>query len=339
MGFGKETNQPGCTIKKDFPNDQKADYISIVRVFNRLKEDQLHKFMIDIRKSLSKDGKIYLYAIDHDAAVKWANDDGNMASLYGPHWREQDYWIRNWKSEDIIELFRDYGFDWIGTFQDGPCPNIRYPAIKLKFIKSNYNKTPYEYCNINIPEGNIVDIGPGNYPLSQANYYLENKNRLKDPDYKQETLPDQNKIIWGDLEQGIPIPDKTFDFAYCSHVLEHVDNIYNAVASIERIAKKGVIIVPSSYKESLMLWAEDDHIWDISSDGKYLYFTKRDPNKINKLRDNKITSYFTHMYKSENYDTLMDRKLKRWFYDNEKDLDIVFYWEDKLLDYIVVNEC
>jgi hypothetical protein len=336
LGLSEESERAGCTIKREFPCDGKAERIIVIRVFNRLKEDDLHKFLINARKSLAQDGILHLYAIDHDAAIAWANgDESKTSNLYGPKWRSQNYWIRNWKKEEIVELFRDYGFDWLGVFPTVGV-NVQYPSFNLIFKKSNYNKTPYEYCNIQLPEGKIVDIGPGNYPLPGAIANIERIPRITDPDYDIMKLPKDIKTYWGDLERGIEqIPDKEFDFAYCSHVMEHVDNPRFVAAEISRIAKRGVIIVPSAYKETLMLWPEDDHKWDISRHDNQLIFVKRDLRRLSVLRDSKITSNFTHLYKTEIYETDEQRRLKRWFYDNEKDLDIVFYWDDSFVQNII----
>ena len=49
---------------------------------------------------------------------------------------------------------------------------------------------------------------------------------------------------------SIPIPDKTFDWGFCSHVLEHVEDVQKAWSEIKRCCKKGVyVVVPTETKE------------------------------------------------------------------------------------------
>jgi len=51
-------------------------------------------------------------------------------------------------------------------------------------------------------------------------------------------------IVW-DLEKTpMPFEDNDFDMVYCSHVLEHIDNLYELLKDIYRILKpKGLFII------------------------------------------------------------------------------------------------
>ena len=44
----------------------------------------------------------------------------------------------------------------------------------------------------------------------------------------------------------MPFADKTFDYAICSHVLEHVERPDTVIAELTRVAKAGYIEVPDS---------------------------------------------------------------------------------------------
>jgi len=39
---------------------------------------------------------------------------------------------------------------------------------------------------------------------------------------------------------AMPFPDKSFDFVYCAHVLEHVDDPIRACREIMRVGKRGI---------------------------------------------------------------------------------------------------
>mgnify|MGYP001610114600 FL=1 len=54
-------------------------------------------------------------------------------------------------------------------------------------------------------------------------------------DYKIDVIHNLNKFPY-------PFKDSEFDFIYCSHVLEHVDDFFETLKEIDRILKSGGIL-------------------------------------------------------------------------------------------------
>jgi ubiquinone/menaquinone biosynthesis C-methylase UbiE len=52
----------------------------------------------------------------------------------------------------------------------------------------------------------------------------------------------QEKIL--DITKGLPYKDKEIEEIYCSHTLEHIDDIKSVIEEFKRVAKKITIIVP-----------------------------------------------------------------------------------------------
>jgi len=86
----------------------------------------------------------------------------------------------------------------------------------------------------------ILDIAPqiheGISKLSDGRFLVETLDI--DPQYKPTYL--------GDLCAKTDIPDNKFDAVFCTEVLEHVSNPFNAILEIERVLKPGGWIFATS---------------------------------------------------------------------------------------------
>jgi SAM-dependent methyltransferase/uncharacterized protein YbaR (Trm112 family) len=137
---------------------------------------------------------------------------------------------------------------------------------------------------LSVPRGQMVlDIGGGDGPFPRANVVCE-KFITSDEERENVFLFDRPLVI-GDIE-SLPFKDQSFDFVYCSHVLEHTSNPQKAVSELIRVAKRGYIEVPSEYLEytakntASHLWT----VWGDSVDGA-LVFTPKNNAHINPLVD------------------------------------------------------
>ena len=91
----------------------------------------------------------------------------------------------------------------------------------------------------------ILDIGPAKNPIKNSTHlldYIDNSKYFPD---KKFIIHDINK------SETLPFEDKYFDFVFCSHVLEHVDNPTILLNEISRISKSGIIIVPTKLSDNL----------------------------------------------------------------------------------------
>jgi SAM-dependent methyltransferase len=72
---------------------------------------------------------------------------------------------------------------------------------------------------------------------------------------------------------ALPFKDKVFDYAYTAHTLEHVEDIERALSELQRVAKRGCIIVPHWHLEGL--WNYPYHLWIITTKGNKIIFRRK----------------------------------------------------------------
>jgi ubiquinone/menaquinone biosynthesis C-methylase UbiE len=191
---------------------------------------------------------------------------------------------------------------------------------------------PREYVELpEMPEHwRVLDIGPGQYPLKRANVFLD-RNRENLKPMQAEGI----ETIAENLEEGLPmIPDKSFDYVWCSHVLEHVQDPAACAATISRIGKAGTMVVPSAIKESIFNFEEAEHQWLVlphPNDEKPPIFIRHNRNFIRKIIDKDVQKSMCFLYRTgSNHDCTVEQYLRTWFANRERDLDIVVHWQGEL---------
>lgn len=178
------------------------------------------------------------------------------------------------------------------------------------------------------PDWKVVDIGPGDYPFPRANVYLDHN------DEKLEPLRLAGKeTILASLQDGLPeIKDHAFDFCWISHVLEHCLEIQKCVETLNRIARRGVMVVPSAYKDSLFCWEEEEHRWNVlphPNRGGPPIFVEYNRAYISKLKDPMVQKAMCFLYRTgTHHDCTAERHLRAWYQVNEPFLDIVQEWSE-----------
>ncbi|HVI50342.1 MAG TPA: methyltransferase domain-containing protein [Candidatus Sulfotelmatobacter sp.] len=98
------------------------------------------------------------------------------------------------------------------------------------------------YVADSIPQGaRVLEIGPGIAPFRRATH-------LFDREFYWDVLPEgilRENIYTGDAEGSLPFPDKYFDFVYCRHVVEDLNNPFTLLKEMSRIGKAGYVETPS----------------------------------------------------------------------------------------------
>ncbi len=129
------------------------------------------------------------------------------------------------------------------------------------------------------PGDKVLDIGSGNVPFHLATHLAD--LTLDNDQYGRAGVPFKQvngKPVYQYNIERLPFADKEFDFVYCSHVLEHVDNPAKACEELMRIAKRGYIETPSPAKD---LWLDtiaiSNHRWAVENFGGKLRFTEYSP--------------------------------------------------------------
>ncbi len=137
---------------------------------------------------------------------------------------------------------------------------------------------------LSVPRGQMaLDIGGGDGPFPRANVVCE-KFITSDEEREHVFLYDR-PLVMGDIED-LPFKDKSFDFIYCSHVLEHTISPQRAVDELLRVGKRGYIEVPSEYLEYTAKNTAS-HLWTVRRDEPDgpLVFTPKNNAQINPLVD------------------------------------------------------
>lgn len=115
----------------------------------------------------------------------------------------------------------------------------------------------------------VVDVGgaAGNWCDDYADAYVDIRSFDTD-----------KKLYVGDIcieKTWLSIPEKSFDFAICTHVLEDIRDPITALKGLQRIAKSGFVATPTKWDELStiedILWLGNYHhrwIFDFDSSGK-----------------------------------------------------------------------
>lgn len=148
--------------------------------------------------------------------------------------------------------------------------------MERNFLGINYPTENHDILikMFSIKEGELVlDVGGGHKPFSRADFIVE-KNLLKAEhrDGKEVPLSKLNKYIVADIT-SLPFKDKSFDFIFCSHVLEHVKDPETACKELMRVGKRGYIETPRKWTEFYA--GHPSHRWLVDLVEGKLYFEKR----------------------------------------------------------------
>jgi predicted SAM-dependent methyltransferase len=333
--YGDFTNIPVATAS--------ATEVLARQSFEHLSYTEAKKAFDMFDNILAPDGILRIDVPDHDETLRLLRETGDdffARHLYGTQRNAHGYHVMSYSRSALIGLAAAAGF--ILQFEE---PNIHpYPAFCLRFIKSEleapraYAKPPYE-----IPDSwYVADIGPGSYPHPRANVYIDidaqNLARIKtDHTKNQMTLVDE-------LEKGLPallntpelvarFGEKLFDYVFCSHVLEHVEDPQACVNTLMRIAKRGTIVLPSAIKESLFNFEEPTHKWMIlpHPQSGIPIFIRRSGFVVNpNIIDPWVQQAMCRMYRTgPNYHEEVQH-LRKWYKKNEPLLDVIVHWEDTI---------
>jgi SAM-dependent methyltransferase len=200
-----------------------------------------------------------------------------------------------------------------------------------KFIysekKINYQR---RFIKFNIPpHSKVLDIGSGGEPFPYANFLIDRypgKTQHRYNPLKTDNLP----FSIGDIE-CLPYKNKSFDFVYCAHVLEHVENPVKALSEIQRIGKSGYIEVPTRLSDIVFNFARLKHFhkWHISIVGSTLIFIEYAERERRDTGDQEIF-YMAH--------SLLPNSIKSMYRNNKDLFTNMFLWNEYFLFYIFDKE-
>lgn len=141
----------------------------------------------------------------------------------------------------------------------------------------------HRFISFDIPKGSrVLDIGSGGDPFPYATVlaerYLEPSQHRVAP-FKSNGKP----VVVCDIH-ALPFQSKSFDYVYCCHVLEHVDDPIQATREIMRVGKRGYIETPHFMTDALFAWAKGMHKWFVQSIDNRLVFFEYDERRAEGVR-------------------------------------------------------
>jgi len=174
----------------------------------------------------------------------------------------------------------------------------------------------------------VLDIGSGGFPFPYAthlaDFYPDTTSHRIEP-----LAVDERPYIKCNIEK-MPFNDREFDFTYCSHVLEHVENPKSACDEIIRISKRGYIETPTKTSDIMFNFTKlvDHHKWYVEIKNHTLIFIEYSSYE-------RIDLGSDHFFKECH--SKWDNPYQQYFFNNRTIFNNMFLWEDKF-HYIIINK-
>lgn len=135
---------------------------------------------------------------------------------------------------------------------------------------------------ISVDAGDLVlDVGCGDKPHWRADVLVD--KYLGEQYSAQRNRGGSVEPILPLFEVGLedlPFADQAFDFVYCSHVLEHVEDPKRCFEEMVRVAKRGYIEVPFIGLQKI--YDQETHLWFCDDKGGQLTFTAKEEMDFDK---------------------------------------------------------
>lgn len=229
--------------------------------------------------------------------------------------------------EDRLKIYRDEMFKLIEpeerflvpSFEEGREPeHDRFLAYQQWYV-------PFDMRGAE----KVLDIGSGAYPFPSATHladlYLNGTSHRSEP-LRKTGLPLQICDI-----ECLPYSNKAFDFVYCSHVLEHVNDPSKACEELMRVGKKGYIETPTRLSDVMFNYIrlKDHHLWHVSCLGGTLVFMEWEDRE---RRDTQINDFYL-MAKSKYKNAFQE------LFHGHRDLFVnMMLWEERFPYYVFDKE-
>jgi len=212
----------------------------------------------------------------------------------------------------LLRRSRKYLFDRFGI-------NIEIHQKRPKWAGED-DRFSYQqrYVRFKIQPGErVLDIGNGGYPFPAATVVAD--RFLEKSPFRYEGLVTQNKpFVLADIHD-LAFRDKAFDFIYCSHVLELVENPLRACEEIMRVGKRGYIETPTLGKDALFAWARNLQKWHVVAIGQNLCFFEYSERQLDGIQSSVWRDLIASKWRNP---------LQEVFYENQDVFNVMFTWDD-----------
>ena len=176
-----------------------------------------------------------------------------------------------------VQRTRNYLFDKFGLKLDLHRKRPKWPGEEDRY---SYQK---RYVTFPINHGDrVLDVGNGGHPFPYATVVMDRFPGLTA--CRQEPLITNEKPFLVADVHDLPFGDKSFDFVYCSHVLELVDDPLRACEEIMRVGRRGYIETPTLGKDMLFAWAKGMQKWHVVAIAETLCFFEYSERQLEGIR-------------------------------------------------------
>ena len=150
------------------------------------------------------------------------------------------------------------------------------------------------------PKEMVLDVGCGAHPFPYATMLVD--LHTEKSEHRQEELRTDGKSFQVADINHLPFKDKSYDFVFCSHVFEHVDNPQSACEELMRVGKRGYLETPSLMTDVMFAWAKGMHKWFVIIIADRIVFFEYNGRLIQGVRN----SYWEKSIFSKKYHPLQD---------------------------------
>lgn len=197
---------------------------------------------------------------------------------------------------------------------------LKPAQVKKAFPNGSRHLYQKKFIHFNIAKNaNVLDIGSGPTPFPGATVLCE--RHLDNTVHRYgEVITRGLPIIQADIN-ALPFSDKRFDFVYCAHVLEHVENPIQACKEMIRVGKRGYLETPNFMKDVLFCHAElMHHRWHTIVAGNTIFFFEYNDRQLKGIRSSAWKDLIWSKYSNRLQDALVD---------NIDIFNTMFLWDDK----------
>jgi len=167
------------------------------------------------------------------------------------------------------------------------------------------------------PRERVLDVGSGGYPFPHATVLVD--AFPKTTTLRGEPLVTAGKPFVVATVEDLPFRDGSFDFVYCAHLLEEVEDPLKACKEIMRVGKRGFIECPTMAKDMLFAWARFiPQKWHVVAIGLNLCFFEYSERQLDGIG----SSVWLDLIQSKWYHPLQDA-----FYENQDIFNMMFSWQ------------
>lgn len=166
----------------------------------------------------------------------------------------------------------------------------------------------------------VLDIGSGDKPFWRADVIVDKYLKDNGQRHSGSIIYDRRKtFVEADVE-NLPFKDKVFDFVFCSHLLEHVNDPEKAIKELVRVSKKGYIEVPNSILDLLKPFPP--HLWYCLFVDNTLIFKQREKNTNDDFFIKSIGNFGKFFTANNIFEYLLNKHADKIF--------ISIYWENNV---------